>query len=261
MEIKGGVNNMTWQPDIAGAHGIFDPYMFIIGNLSLRNELSKAWSFDLSLERDNLLWNSLNFRLKTRADNFAFDFGVFTGINDDFSSLDIGISGSMEVTWPGIMFFSLGGSSTIGTLLDFTGDNGREKYEARIGCWLPFAIPVFTINRKIYNENTKEITTVTSLIRYELSIEFFGKTSPVTLQILGGYQNFFRTYGEKSPVYPIDEVNSFFAGIDFQFSVSKQLRFIIGGEMPYIFEYAPQMTLQHELLSMKIYGGVVIKFF
>jgi len=260
LELKGGVNNMAWQPEKTTAAGNFEPFMFINGKLSLRGEISRAWAFNFNIERENLFQNTVDFRLNTISDYFGFEFGVFTGITDSFGAPDMGILGSMEVIWPGVLFISIGGSSSIGTDFTFTGDNFRESAEAKLGFWLPFAIPVLSAGTKSYTENTDSHSIRNNLIRYQLSVEFFGKTSPVTLQVDGGYQTLSRVYLGKTDA--ADELSSFFAGLDFQFSVSKYLRFIIGGEMPFLLTAAAPLTLSNETpLMYKAYGGFIINFF
>jgi len=260
MELTGGVNSMTWQSEKITPGGNFLPLMYITGNLSFRGDISKSWSYSFNLERDNIFHNTFDFRFKTRTDYFGFEFGAFLGLTDTFEAPEIGILGSIEGIWPKILFVSVGGSSSIGTNFSITGDNFRESAEAKLGFWLPFAIPVLSASTKNFTENNGVLSIRNNLKRYQLSIEFFGKTSPVTLRVDGGYQILSRTYLRSTE--KTDELRSFFAGLDFQFSVSKFLRFVIGGEMPFAVRPTAPLTSSGGSWTMfKAYGGMIIRFF
>ena len=252
---------MAWQPEVNVTHGIFDPRTVFIGNMSLRGEISSAWAFSFNIERDNILWNSVDFRLKTRTDYFSFEFGAFTGMSDAFGASDMGILGSMELTWPGIMFFSIGGLSTIGTLFDFTGEDFRESAELKLGFWLPFVIPVLSMNTRSYTEHINNWVCRTTLTRLQLSAEFFNKTSPVSFIVMGGYQTLMRDY--LVPVYenPADGISSLYLGFDFQYSIVKNFRIIIGGEVPVVLFPDEHLKLQNELAAIKYYFGFILSYF
>jgi hypothetical protein len=226
----------------------------IMGKFSLRGEIPEAWAFEFNLERDNFFLNNADFRLKTRKELFGFEFGVFAGLDEDFSALDMGFLGSMEVTWPGVIFLSVGGASTIGSQFGITGSGFRESAEARFGFWLPFAVVTLSANTKNYTHETGVHDT---LLRYKFSSDFFfTKTSGITLRIDAGYQTLSSdVYGV---VNPASELNTWFTGLDFQFNVSKYLRFILGGEIP----ITDGNTPQDDLWGMfRAYGGIRITLF
>jgi len=260
-EFKGGTDSMTWQPDISTANGIYNPYTFFIGNLNLRDEISSAWAYSFNFERDNTLWNTIDFRLKTRTDYFGFEFGTYIGISDAFGAHEMGILGSMEVTWPGILFCSIGGSSTVGAQFDFTGDDFRETAELKLGFWLPFVMPMLSISTKSFTEHINDWVFRTALTRFQLSAEFFGKTSPVAFTFLAGYQTLTRDFIVPTYKDPTDEMSSVFVGFDFQYSIVKNFRLIIGGEVPVTLIPSDHLRLQNEIMSMKYYGGFIFSIF
>ena len=260
LEISAGINNFTFQPEKTTAGDVFDPYQYILGNLSLRGDISKAWGFDFNLKTDNIFQYTADFRLKTRTDYFGFDFGLFTGMTDSFEIPDFGILGSIEATLPGIMFLSVGGSSTICSKFDFTGNNYRESFEAKLGFWLPFAIPVFSVSSKSFTRFIPDDPDPIrdNLIRFQFSSDFFGKTSPLSLRVDAGYQILSRIYD----VDDTDELSSWFAGLDFQYSISKALRLFVGAEMPFVVTATSPLTASDEFWTMfKAYGGFIIRFF
>jgi len=261
LEISGGLNNFTWKPEKAAAGGIFEPNQYFLGKVSLSGDISKAWGFDVNIERDDIFQNNVDFRLKTMTDNFGFEFGIFTGINDSFDALNMGILGALQVNWPGILYVSIGGSSTIGSKYDFTGNNFRESAELKIGFTLPVVIPVLYAGTKSFTENTGTLSSINKLDRFGLNAEFyFNKTSPVSFSVGGGYQTLTKTYlGAKETA---DEINAIFAGFNLQFSVSKHLRFMIGGELPVVvIPTAPLKASEEFWMMFKANAGFNVKFF
>jgi len=278
LELAGGLNNMSWKPDQSTAFGSeraeFEPFPFILGNISIRGEIPKAWAFSFNIERDNIFQNTIDFRLKTRTDYFAFEFGVFTGMTDDFETPDAGILGNMEITWPGVLFISFSGSSTLGASLDSTGNNFRESMGAELGFWLPFMIPVFSVNTKSFTMFSEDGSgyKCDSLTRYKLSADFpFGKTSPVNLRIDGGYQILKRNYDYSYEV-SIDTINeiktatnelsSIFAGFELLFKVSKPFHFFVGAELPFGLKAVEPLTVSDDVFGLyKAWGGVRFIFY
>jgi len=258
LELSGGVNNMTLPPEKIAAGGEFEPFLYVFGSLSVKGEIDKAWGYKGTLQRDNILQNTADFRLITRTDYFSFEFGVFAGMIDAFEIPDAGILGSIEVTWPGILFFALEGSSTLGVQYNFSSDNKRETAGARLGFWVPFA--VFTLSAK-----TKSLTwyggvpdpVTDSLLRFQLSADIpFSKTSPFNLRIDAGYQTLKSEYTDET-----DEISSFFAGFDFQYTIKKSWGVFIGGEMPFLPK--PKEPLKDSVQFWKMYkahAGVKYKF-
>jgi len=223
--------------------GKFSP--FILGNLSIKGEISNSSAFHVNIGRDNIQQNSINFRLNTRMDNFRFEFGPFIGISDKFD-LDIGLLGSLEVTFPGIVFFSLSGSSTIGRMYSFTSDNSRESVEIKLGFWLPIVIPTLSFNIKSFTHD--DITD--SLTRIQFSAEFFGKTSPVTIRIDAGYEILECTADD----YYSKTINAFFTGFEFNLKIA-QARIIAGGEIPFI------LPSNNSDILFKTYAGFAYSFY
>jgi len=262
LEVSGGLNNFTWKPEKTTAGGIFEPHPFILGKISVKDDISKAWGFEINVERDNILLNSVDFRLKTMTDYFGFEFGVFTGINDGFNSLNMGILGALQINWPGILFVSISGSSTVGSRFELTGNDFRESAELKIGFMLPVVIPVLYAGTKSFTEETNTLSSVNKLDRFGLSAEFyFTKTSPFSFSVNGGYQILTKTYyhGAKETV---DELSAIFTGLDFQLSVSKHLRFMIGAEMPIVVTPTLPLKASEEFWTMfKVNAGFNVKFF
>jgi len=257
LELKGGVNGMTFDPDKVNQTEKIEPFLGITGNLALKIDISKECSFGLYAERDNLFHNNADIRLKTRLDYFGFEFGIFAGLTDFSDSFHMGVLGHMEVTFPNILFFQAGGSSTIGSQFDFMSDVIRQSVEAKLGFYIPYVITVISAEMKSFSW----YPTHDNLYRIKLSADIsFGKTSAFALRVDGGYQILSRKYMAAND--KTDKLSTGFAGLDFQFDVGKYLRFSIGGEMPFLpVAQDPVKAPEDFYMMFKAYAGMIIKFF
>ncbi|MCL2185767.1 MAG: hypothetical protein FWB86_07955 [Treponema sp.] len=256
IEFTGGINSFTFEPrgkiippeeeeEEDDVEIIKDKFShFMIGNFSVKGEISNSSAFHVNLERDNIQQNSINFRLSTRMDNFKFEFGPFIGFSDDFE-LDIGLSGCLEVTFPGIVFFSLSGASTMGTRYSFTSDNSRESVEIKLGFWLPIVIPTLVFNTKSFTQDD----TTNNLTRVFVSAEFFGKTSPVIFRLDAGYEILERTIEDET-----NKLDAVFAGFELNIKIA-QARIIAGAEIPFVLPSGTSDTF------FKAYAGVAYSFY
>jgi len=256
LELKGGVDGMGFDPKQVEQTEKFKPFLGITGILSLRGDISKECAFSLNLARDNFFHNNADIRLKTSLDYFGFEFGIFTGFADFSGTFHMGVLGNMEVRWPNVLFFSVGGSSTIGTEFDFLSDIVRQSAEVKLGFWIPYVITTVTAEMKSFSWHP----THDNLYRIKLSADIsFGKTSGFALLVEGGYQILSRKYMVTDDH---DELSTGFAGFDFQFDIGKYLRFSIGGEMP--FAPAPKAPLKapdQPFMMFSAHAGMTIKFF
>ena len=261
MEIMAGVNQNTFPSD-GSPFSIFEPFSFVTGNLTLRGDVSSALSYAINIERDNILQNSVDFRLKTRTDNFRFEFGPFIGFSDNFGTPDAGVLGSFEVTLPGIVFLSFSGMSTIGSKFTFTSNNFREAMGAEFGFWLPFALTTISADTRSFTQYRDDFFDPVrdTLTRFMLSIDFFGKNFPVILRLDGGYQMLSRTYHGFFDRF--DELRSFFAGFGLNIRASESLRFMIGGEIPFNLTASQFVNIPEETARLfRLHGGISYSFF
>ena len=257
IELLGGANGLSYHPDRLRAHTEIDTvkefsqYPFGLGLFSIRGDIGDVMGFSVNIERDNIFQNSINARLSARTDYLKVDFGPYVGITDSFDMPDLGIIGCVELTLPGVIFLSLSGLSTLGTQFDFTSENYRELLEAKFGVWLPKAIisaSASTKNLTRFTEDTAStLSRQDSLTRYTLGIIAFSKGSPTTAVFEGGYQIYSRTYARGAGRWEyIDEIKSYFGGIELQREVSHSLKIKIGAEVPFLITPKSPMTVTKE---------------
>jgi len=242
IELTGGVNYMTFHPDRVTAHSVstnykkFQVYPYGFGDLHVKGEISSKMDFDIHLSRDNILQNTLTGRIKTTSDYFNIEFGPFAGIIDEFGKPEAGISGNMQFAYPGIAFFSVGGSSSLGSNVKFLSPNTRETYEVKAGIWLPSIIPSISINSKKFSKHLEDSTLIRDeLTKVQISADFFAKDFPLIITIDAGMETLTRSYSSDYYSEIKDELTALYVGGAVKWQITKPLRLIAGFEIPLTF--------------------------
>jgi len=266
LEITAGVNGMSFHPDKTRSHteagDEFGPYPYGIANFTFSHEFNGSLSFILNIERDNILQNSLNFRLASRSDRFRFEFGPFLGMTDSVETPNAGIIGELELTFPGIFYVSISGSSALGTQIDFLSANHRETAGVKAGFWLGNLILSFNANYKNLTRQKDEYLVVSdTLTRFGGCLDFYAKNSKVNGNIIAGYQIYSRDYRRGKSLETSDELSMWFAGGQLNWQVSNPLKLILGLEVPvYITPVKPMKVTENFLLMTKLYTGFAYTF-
>jgi len=239
IELTGGVNNMTFHPDRVTAHGIstnykkFQEYPLGFGDLHIRGEISSKMDFDIHISRDNILHNTLAGKIKTTSDYFNIEFGPFAGMVDDLSKPEAGIMGSMQFAYPGIVFLTVGGSSSLGSDVKFLSSNTRETYEVKAGIWLPGIIPSISISSKTYSKHLKDTTVIKDVLsRAQISADFFAKNFPLVITVDAGMETLTRSYSSDFYAEITDELNALYVGATAKWQITKPFKLIVGFEIP-----------------------------
>jgi len=241
LELSGGLNNLTFHPDRVTGHSVsrnykkFQSYPFFVGDFVMQSNSFEKLGFKIHFSRDNILRNSLYGQVKANLDYVNLEFGPFIGMDDSLGVPEVGIKGGFEVTFPGIVFFSLNGSSSLASKYDFFSDNTRETAEFRIGFWVPHVIPSISASIKGYTRRPDDTVELRDeLIRLQLSADINTKNFPLLVRIDAGYEILSRSYDrEKSNGSSIkDELSAVFVGAEAKMQVNKMVKVILGFEIP-----------------------------
>lgn len=278
IELTGGMNKMTFHPDRVTAHNQsvnfrqFQPYPFGTGDLIIRGEFSDKLGFNTQISRDNILWNSLYAKLTFNTDFVRAELGPFMNVTDDWITGNrempvFGAAGGIQFMYPGIVFLSLGGSSSIGSGFEQMNNNSRQTAQAELGFWLSNMIPSFSASFKNYSRHTvnpannNPVVVEDTQLRLQASFNFFAKNSPVTLRIDGAYEILRRTYN--APFSNVtDELSAFLAGLELRWQVSRPLRIIAGFEIPVFYSAEDNMIRPGSIFDLyRFHGGIVYSFF
>jgi hypothetical protein len=265
LEILGGINGLTYDPDKIDAYSEpdtpkeFTKYQYILANVNFRHNISEILNFSLIFERDNVLRNSLSTLFGVKTDYINVDFGLFTGLTDKFDGLDVGITGNLELIAANILFFSISGSSTLGERYTFTSNNSRETAGAKLGFWVGDAIPSISADMKTFSRKD-EFNTFTDLFyRFSFNLDFLLKNINSSGYINTGYQVYSRNYKKEGDKFT-DSLSSYFAGLGFYWH-NEPVGFKVGAEVPFIISAEDPMTVsKNYFLFSKLYAGVVITF-
>lgn len=262
-EVIRGMNGFTFNQEKAesytnsDADREFTPYPYGLLNISIRHDILEILNFNLNIECDNVLQNSISAIFGAKTDYFNFKFGAFMGIADEFDIPDAGITGNMELIIPGVFLLSISGSSTIGAQFNYS-NNYRETAEIKIGFWLGNAIPTFSANMKSLSRQADESLVVNdTLLRLLFNYEFFVKNTNFSGFFCAGYQIYTRSYNKEMTEYS-DELSSWLAGLEFNWWVTPPFCFRVGLEVPIYLTAVQPMTVNPNYWSLlKVYAGFI----
>lgn len=232
IEFSAGADNMNiHKPE--GSNSI-QSFPFVFGNLSAKGDIVGNIGFKAAFSRDAFMQNSVSGMITVDSDYLGVEFGPFVGIIDKPAKVDFGFMGKMRLAYPGIAFFVFSGEASLGSLFDFSDTGERKKMEAAIGFWLPHVIPSFTFTSKNYIIYDGNSTSESKLLRMRGSVDFFGKTFPITLRIDAGYEKLNFSQNEKS-VKTAGELSAVFTGFEAKWRIAPQFIITAGFEMPITF--------------------------
>jgi len=266
LEIIGGVDGLSFNPYKTDEY--FEPdaenelpyYLYSLGKISFRHNISEVLNFSVNIERDKVLQNSLNVLFGVKTDYINVDFGIFAGLTDKIAVPDAGIIGNLELMVAKIVFLSLSGSSTLGAQYSFTSNNYRETAGVKLGFWLGNAVPSVAADMKTFSKQAEDDISINdTLYRFVFNTDFLIKNTNTTGYFNIGYQVYSRTY-KKDMFGATDKLSSYFAGLGLYLS-GKPLGFKIGAEFPFIISPEKPLTIKGEhLFFSKVYAGFVFTF-
>jgi hypothetical protein len=250
VEVTAGMGNLAFDPNRKKAFDEeitqFAGYDFIMGGLNVKGDILDKFGYNVRFNRDIILQNTLSGSFLVDLDYVNFEFGPFVGIlSTPEKVMNVGLTGGIGFAYPGIIFLSVKGASTIGTQFEYRGDYSQESGEVVIGFWLPHVIPTASASVKSFTKLDKNYILIRDeCIRYQASAEIFAKNFPLTLRFDFGYETLTRSYKNKkwdtdsgdpdevNDDVRIDEVMAMFVGGEVKWQISKHLRIIAGYEMP-----------------------------
>jgi hypothetical protein len=248
VEVVMGASNLAF--DASKEKPVFSE-LEILGYLNLKDDFLGKTEYNIRYERDNFYHNTLSAQLSIDLDYFYLEFGPFVGFWDSMKISfknggsfgypkmppDAGISGSLRLAFPGIVFLSLKGSSTLNFNYDFLGGNSREVAEINLGFWLPYVIP--TISASVKSFTRPDDYLCDELARFWASADIFAKNIPFALRFDFGYEilNRYFLLNEDNQA----KMQALFIGFEVRWQLLRTLRLIGGAEIP--------IPLKHENLD------------
>jgi hypothetical protein len=267
LRIAGGVGNILFDPDQTSSLGLeesqFEPFIYPFGLVSLEGEYSNRVNYRVAFDRDPVLQNRL---LATVGFDFNFiriEAGPFAGLFDAGGRIiNPGIAAVLELAFPGIIFGSVKGSSTIGAPVLLPGDFFQGTGEIALGFWVPHVICTLAINNKSFtSRKSEELLIKDELTRYLFRADVFTKNIPYTLRIDMGYQSLKRSYSPVDETIETDEFKSIFIGCEGTWQINSSFQLILGAEMPvYSWGEKPLKGPERKTFMYQFQAGLVWTF-
>ena len=179
---------------------------------------------------------------------FKLGVGPFFGVfNTEDTIMKSGISTSVRVELPGIMFASLRADSSIGSRFTKVGDYLQELNEISVGYYIPNAICSVNLTSKSFVTKQAETLEVDdSFTEYAFKVDIFQKNVAFRALLSFAYQTLTRTYLDTAASLTYENtLNSLILGTNFTFQVADGLSLLTNLESNiYSFGYNDDETLE-----------------
>ncbi|MDR0623766.1 MAG: hypothetical protein LBG10_04985 [Treponema sp.] len=258
----GGMGNLSFDSEretSLGAEGKrFEPTLYPFGLISLEGEYSGLVDYKAAFERDPVLRNRVLASVGFTFSFLRLEFGPVMGLfNTGEQAISPGIAAALKLQFPGIIFGSLQGASTIGSLALFPGDFIQETGEIAIGFWVPHVVCTLSISDKSFTERkTGELLVKDEHIRYQFRADVFTKNMPYTIRVDLGYQSLKRSYSADGMKSETDELKSVYAGFEGTYRITPDFQLILGAEMPvYAWGEKPFKGPERKTLMYQFHAG------
>ncbi len=185
------IGNLAFKNDRSASNTTFTGTNYFYGlSIFTTASISDNFSFESGFFNDTILKNIsytiFNYRQKFITIGVGPFFGFF---NSTSTILKSGISTSIRLELPGIVFLRFRSDSTIGGRLIEIGDYIQERNNISAGYYVKNAICSLNLSSKKYIQKANSTTeTVDSLTEYSFKTEVFQKNMPYTVDIAFAYQ-------------------------------------------------------------------------
>lgn len=199
---------------------------------------------------------------------FQLGLGPFFGIfNTPQTIMKSGISTSVHIELPGIVFATFEADSSIGARFVKVGDYIQEKNKISLGYYIPNAIcSVNLITKSFVVKQEKTLEVDDSFTEYSFKTDIYQKNVAFRALLSFGYQTLSRSYLDTlSGKTTSNTLNSLIFGSNFTFRISKNLSFSVALDSNiYSFGYqdATPLTLPDSGIGLYLFRlttGITVK--
>jgi hypothetical protein len=196
------LSNLDFGPARTSAETTLPGANYVWGvQVTGRDELSEGLALDLSYSRDSVLRHIAFTRLSYIDDFFSITVGPFFGLlNSPNSIVQSGLSTTVELYIPGVVFLRLRSDNSLSGRLVVTGDYIQEQSELAIGFYTPNVIPTVYVASKRYTVKTDAGEAIDSLTEYGITTDIFQKNVPFQVALNFAYQDAGRQFVEATTV-------------------------------------------------------------
>jgi len=188
-------------------------------------EISGDLGVDIGFYFDQTLRNISYTNLRYTQRFFTLGVGPFFGFfNSSASILKPGISTSVKLDFPGLIFIKFRADSSIGGRLVQEGDYLQERSDVIAGFYVLNAIANVSLLTKSYTYRTKEQEIIDSFVEYSFSTDIYRKNVPFKVLLTFAYQNRGKSYTDISTQDAVvHDLNSLVLGTRIDFTVTPYL--------------------------------------
>jgi hypothetical protein len=256
ISITGGVGNISFDPasEEADGDGAFPGKFYPLGRLNVTQDLTGIFSFSGTLERDPILRNRLSMEAVMQGNRFSLRAGPFLGLFNSENPVQGGVRLGIGLDFPGIVFFRLNGSTTLGRP-GSKGDYETLEGEAAFGFWLPHVVNTLSAGGKSYKEwKSGDLSAQDQLIRFQYSADIYSKGFPWVVRVDAGYETLSRLYDGPS-VLEEDRYHIIFLGTGITWTFHPGFRLLLGGEVP-VYSWGESPLNQNDsIVLFQAYAG------
>lgn len=183
-------------------------------------EITGDLGVDIGFYYDQTLNNISYTNLRYTQQFFTLGVGPFFGLfNSATSLLKPGISTTVRLDFPGLIFVEFRADSSIGGRLVQEGDYLQERSDITAGFYVLNAIASGSLQTKSYTYRTKSKEIIDSFVEYSFSADMYRKNVPFNVLLSFAYQKRGKSFTNISTNEVVDhDLNSLVLGtrIDFQ---------------------------------------------
>jgi hypothetical protein len=182
----------------------------------VNHSVNEQIGIHVGLYMDSILRN-MAFTLFTYKESFLeLSVGPFFGLlNSDTTLLKSGISTSIKLEFPGIVFIRFRADSSIGGRMVQAGDYLQERNDLAVGFYVPQAICSLGLTTKTYTGKTYPGEVIDNLYVYSFKTDIFQKNTPYKVIVDFALHQLSKTYIVSSVTTvhaPVHALNSLVAG-------------------------------------------------
>ncbi len=188
-------------------------------------EITSDLGVDIGFYFDRTLKNISYTQLKYTQQFFTLGVGPFFGFfNSPASLLKPGISTSVRLDFPGLIFIEFRADSSIGGRLVQDGDYLQERSDIVAGFYVLNAIASVSLLTKSYTYRTKSEEIIDSFVEYSFSTDIYQKNVPFNILLNFAYQKRGKSFTEIGAAdAKVHDLNSLVLGTRIDLRVTQYL--------------------------------------
>jgi hypothetical protein len=236
ISLYGSLGNIAFDTSrstaLSDVNQAFSENLTFYGIAQLDQKIAENTNFTILFNHDPILRNSLYTTIAYDTGYAKITVGPFFGLfNSSSSMITSGLSTTLTMTLPGIIYGSFRSDTTIGAGVTHPGDYIQQHSALAIGLWGPNTLTSFKLSTKTFTyKKTTTQTIVDKVTNYDWVTEVFKKYIPYTATITLGYQSLKRSYIDVTTSN--DELAAFMIGLDASFKFSDNFKIMGGGKAP-----------------------------